>query len=395
MRAFTLYAFCAAALLVPIHAAPLAVTTAINLPPLFPSLTLILDGPTEVPNVPVPTDKKSNAMMKNLARPPPPPHTPHLPRGPTFRQADYGVAPNATFDQIVPVQGVEASPTSPAPPTANSRRSSEDYWEANHLSADDYSYNNLAEVDAAPSAAPVAGSSPLSDVSDDASAATADGSKNSGTADGSSSGTGPGSGANPIGLGDPSSISKNHVPVKPDLSTGFRAFSDAVKTAGETRYNVSTVFHQLLAALFGNATDHTVPTTADVTKAHMDVEKANRKIGHSVHRRVLAPAQFLTNSAPSRRMMQFARDIVHFVSRHTLELNTDSVIPPDRKSLNMSDPAVAREAARRKNIGLLNVDSNQAPPARPPAIPKVDSKMPLNNTDTPVHTDAKNVTKAA
>lgn len=371
MRSSVLPAVCAAALVLPIHAVPLAVTTALKLPVLIPDFTVIANAPTEIPNPPAPTDKSSDAMVKEFARPPETQRAHHIPRGPTFRQADYGVAPNVTFDQLAPVQGVEASPTAAAPPTSHSRRNDDASWESNHLSSDDYNYNNFAEVDAAPSPSPV--SSPQApDVPDESNGTT-----------GSGSGLKP-----PLAIGNLSHLNTNHVPVKPDMSTGSRAMGQGAHSMGEARYSSSDSVHKDLALVFGNASDHTVPTASDVSKTHKQFNKADSKVGPSIYRRVLAPARYLTDSTPARRVMQFTRELSQFVSRHSLELNTDAIFPQNPKSLNMSDPAVAQEAARKKNIGLINLDSNRAPKPRPHASPKVAS-VPVDSTENAVNTTTK------
>ncbi|KAI0779416.1 hypothetical protein C8Q74DRAFT_1367318 [Fomes fomentarius] len=353
MRSSVLPAVCAAALVLPIHAVPLAVTTALKLPVLIPDFTVIANAPTEIPNPPAPTDKSSNAMVKEFARP-------------RTRRA-----------LITLVALPSAKPTMAwlrmSPSTSSLPRNDDASWESNHLSADDYNNNNFAEVDDAPS--PDTVSSPQApDVPDDP----------NGTA-----GSGSGSGLKPpLAIGSLSHLNTNHVPVKPDMSTGSRAMAQGAHSVGEARYSSSDSVHKDLTLVFGNASDHTVPTMDDVSKTHKHFNKANPKLGPSVHRRVLAPARYLTDSTPARRVMQFTRELVQFVSRHSLELNTDAIFPENPKSLNMSDPAVAQEAARKKNIGLINLDSNRAPKPRPHTSPKVAS-VPVDSTRNAVNTTTK------
>ncbi|KAI0744144.1 hypothetical protein C8Q80DRAFT_1185305 [Daedaleopsis nitida] len=362
---------------------PLSMTTVLDVPVVLSSMTVAVNGPTEIPNMPMATDKATTGMIKTWSRPP------RLPRGPTFRQADYGVSPNVTLDGLAPVQGVEATPSTDAAPPSHSRRSNEDYWESNHLSADDYSYNynNLAQVDT-PQSAPVSESPSLpngpSDVSEDT--------------DGIDSGDGStkASGAPlPVNVSsDPTSVSPNHLPVSPNFADVSSAGGQAIAAAGQGRHAVSNAAHQGLGNVFGNSTTHTIPSAADVSHAHTDVQKANQQFGNSIHRRVLRPATFISESAPARHMAQFARDVVQLFSRHQLEFNSEALLPTDPTSLNMSDPVVAHEAARKHNIGLVNLDSNQAhKPVAP--HPKVNSPVALNSTQTDVDTAAKNATKVA
>ena len=127
----------------------------------------------------------------------------------------------------------------------------------------------------------------------------------------------------------------------------------------------------------------TMPSAADVEKAHSNFEKTNYKVDHSIHRRVLAPASYI--STPVRRMKQFARDLVQFVARHSFEVNTATLLPERQdQTLNMSDPAVMREEARKKNIGLVNLDSNRAPPKVPhKASDDIPAEVPqVNSTAT-------------
>ncbi|RDX47871.1 hypothetical protein OH76DRAFT_1405422 [Lentinus brumalis] len=363
MRTHALFVVCAAALAIPTYAAPLSETTVMNLP-LAPPMTLIANAPTEIPNLPMASGSSNKQMnahkvekMERLKSLP-------LRRGVNFRQADYGVNPNVTFDALRPVAGVEASPSTAATPAAHSRRW-QSYAKYGDLAADK-SPNDLTEVDATPSVNPVNAAPEASAIAQDVS--------DSGSGDGSTSKS---SSELPIRVGDLSKAGPNHLPVTPDASLVSVALGKAIKTSGESRYASSYAAHDALAnaALGGGpASTGTVPSSADIEKKDANFGKADT-LDHGLQRRVLAPTSYLSTSAPVRRMKQFARDVVQFVARHSLEFNTDAILPsqPDQ-SLNMSDPDVMREEARKKNIGFFNIDSNKAAPK--PKQPKV----PLNTT---------------
>ncbi|KAI0692022.1 hypothetical protein C8T65DRAFT_670159 [Cerioporus squamosus] len=375
MRAHALLVLCAAALAIPAHAAPLAISTVVDVVPMS-SVTVMVNGPTEVRDLPMPTGKKENAHIMKSAK---------LPsfllhrRGVGFRQADYGVKPNVTFAALRPVEGVEASPSTAATPAAHSRRW-EDYakYGSNDLAADK-SPNDLAKVDANPSVTPVA-PAPA------ASALTGDVSKDGSDNNPSSSG----SGSTPVRL-DPAQATTGSVPVHPDLSLFSALLSKLVKSFGASRYQTSYATHDALADAMGTGPNSTstVPTAADIEKQQANVEKTDRKLDHGLRRRVLAPASYLSTSAPVRRMKQLARDVVQFVARHAMELNTDALLPPPPDpSKNMSDPYVMQEEQREERKAFFNIDSNKAAPP-PPKTPKTP-KTPLNTTQ--VDTATSNTT---
>ncbi|RPD57584.1 hypothetical protein L226DRAFT_558571 [Lentinus tigrinus ALCF2SS1-7] len=368
MRAQALFALSAVALAIPASAVPLAMTTTVAVPVVMPSATIKVVGPSEIPNTPSTGNSNKNAhALKAMTRP-----ISILRRGVGFRQADYGVKPNVTsFDNALrPVSGVEASPSSAAAAAAHSRRwKSYSEYGSDNLDA---SPNDLAKVEASPS--PVTAAPEASALSGDVSDA------NSGDHPSTSSI----SVSKLIGLGEVSNTDANHIPINPDFSEASRSATEPLHEAAVGRYQASYGAHQVLA--------DTMPNSAKEMPSAADIEKADYKLDHSVHRRVLAPASYLTTSAPVRRMKQLARDLVEFVARHTFELNTNPLLPAaPNPNLNMSDPDVAREQARQKNIGVFNIDSNQEPKKLKPKLPPSAS---LNDTQPQVDTTTGNATKA-
>ena len=383
MRAHAFFALCAAALSIPANAAPAVLSTNVELAG-EPTMTVIINAGSDAPALPVATNQHENAhLAKNVARPP---ALPVLRRGVNFRQADYGVHPNVTFgdDALRPVAGVETSPTAAAIPATHSRRwKSYAQYGADDLKAANSSPNDLAKVEASPS--PAAAAPDPSAIAGDVSGAGKD--------DGSSLAASSDPGDDPIQLGNPTDVGTNHVPAKPNLSKGSLLAGQALKESALTRYETSYAAHDALGAIMAKSPNaaSTMPSAADVEKAHSNFEKTNYKVDHSIHRRVLAPASYI--STPVRRMKQFARDLVQFVARHSFEVNTATLLPERQdQTLNMSDPAVMREEARKKNIGLINIDSNKAAPIPKPK-PDLAAAKALNTTQ--VDTATGNATKGA
>ncbi|OJT07395.1 hypothetical protein TRAPUB_1715 [Trametes pubescens] len=338
MRVSTLSAVCATALILPISAAPLDITTVLHVSPL-PTVTVEVNGPTEIPNPPMaalPTmspkaegaGKLSKSFSKNnkLSR---------LPRA-DFRQADYGVSHNVTFIKV-PVQGVEATPSSDAP--AALTRRSEDDWEANRLHSDHASSNA-----AAPSG-DLAGAAPD-------------------TSDASESGLA--SAAPPLAFGDFSKTNTNNVPVHPNMASVSNAAGGGIQTLGESRYKTSYATHDALSQLHSSAGGFSMGGLL-----RRVLQRARDFEAHTLD----------PNSNPIvKRFYQLAKDFgaeAKDLGAHTMQLNTNAVMPERQdSSLNMSDPYVAQEEMRRQHAGVLNIDSNR--PAPPP--PAADG--PLNATDT-------------
>ncbi|KAI0358491.1 hypothetical protein OH77DRAFT_1435079 [Trametes cingulata] len=378
MRVSTLSAICAAALVLPAAAAPLSEIKKVVVPVVEATMTLVLTGPSEVPNAPLPAapaapaipaggkTTQSHRLTKSKSK------LTRLPRA-DFREADYGVNPNVTFTRV-PVVGVESVPSS-APPSSTSTaaaaaalRRSEDDWEANRLDPDDAYYT-------------AAGSTSADDLSKAASAAD--------SGSGSGSGSGPGSTVPahaPLGVGDLKSTNANSLPVNPDLSSASKLAGTGVKTTGQSRYATAYSAHDALGALFqGAGAASPAPGAAALSKPPAP------GLGGGLLRRVLAPARYL--ASPARRAFDLLKDIGtgkgigrdagmgKGMGAHTLQLDTDPLVPerPD-PTLNMSDPYVAQEEMRRKHAGVVNVDSNR--PAPPPPPPLTAGDVPLNGTAT-------------
>ncbi|KAJ8469421.1 hypothetical protein ONZ51_g8995 [Trametes cubensis] len=346
MRASTLSALCAAALVLPASAAPLDLSTDIPVPVVGATLTVKLKGPTEIPSaalpdvtppaLPTPGGKsQANRLSQSKLL--------KLPRAADFRQADYGVSPNVTF-AMIPVQGVEATPSDTALASAATnplRRRSEGDWEGARLKPDDYS----------------AAASAPGDLSSDA------------------------ANADDVPADAPS----------PDLSVLSHGAGEGFKDAGETRYRSSYAAHDLL----GDTTGKLQPST-DVSKAPLQLSKLSHGSGTGglLLRRVLEPARYF--APPLRRAFNglsslfanpmkgkglMGKNNAKGLGAHTLELDTEPALPsqPD-PTLNMSDPYVAQEEARRQHAGLVNIDSNR--PGTPPPPAPLAGDVPFNGTAT-------------
>ncbi|KAI0630410.1 hypothetical protein C8Q77DRAFT_1160738 [Trametes polyzona] len=371
MRVSTLSAVCASALILPAAAAPLATTTALHLPlgPL-PTMNVALDGPSEIPNLPLPgapapslpgpgrnnqVQRLSKSKSK-LAR---------LPRGADFRQADYGVNRNVTLVQVPgPVQGIEAKPADNVPSVRSSapaRRSEED-WEANRLHPD---YAAAAD-------SPDDLSQTASDAPDAAASAPA--------------------AAPPLAIGNLQNADVHHIPVHPNMAAASKLAGQGIQTTGETRYRTAYSTHDLLGQVF-DKTQPVLPQAGGVPKAgpaqlnKLPIAAPSAPVPGGLLRRLLRPTQYI-----AARAFSLAKDLKGFsalqnkkgMGSHTLQLDTNPLLPsqPD-PTLNMSDPYVAQEEMRRQHAGVLNIDSNRAappPPAPAPALP-TPSGAPLNATD--------------
>ncbi|KAI0373993.1 hypothetical protein BV20DRAFT_592275 [Pilatotrama ljubarskyi] len=367
MRVSTLSAACAAALVLPAAAAPLAETTTVVVPLLDLTLTLVATGFSEVPNLPLATAPalptggmtQSHRLTKSKSK------LARLPRA-DFREADYGVNRNVTFTRV-PVVGVESVPSNAPPsPTATAavlRRSEED-WEADRLDPDDAYY---AAAD------PTSSGDDLSEA-----AAAAD--------------TGSGSGSSvpatphaPLAVGDLKNANANSVPVHPDLSSASLLAGKGMKTTGESRYAAAYATHDSLGALFKSTSSSAQPNALAKSPA--------TGLGGGLLRRVLQPAQYL--ATPVRRAFDLLKGLDKSTGKgkgkgmgaHTLQLDTDPLVPsrPD-PNLNMSDTYVAQEEMRRKHAGVVNLDSNR--PAPPPPPPLTAGDLPLNGTATNATTAA-------
>ncbi|KAI0329392.1 hypothetical protein GY45DRAFT_867761 [Cubamyces sp. BRFM 1775] len=372
MRVSTLSAVCAAALVLPASSVPLAMTKDIALD--VATLTVALNGPTEVPDVPVPSapiptvptgGRKSQANSLSGSK------LLKFPRAADFRQADYGVSPNVTF-AMAPVHGVEATPSDAAPAATNSlRRRSEDDWEDARLKPDDYS----------------AAGSPSGNLSDAATDAGDDTPADTPSV--------PANPAPPVKFGDLQNPSPNNLPLQPDLSDLSQVLGKGIQGTGEARYRSAYAAHDLLGATAENAKPAMSPSTA-VSKTPTQLTKLSHGSGNpsgGLLRRVLEPARYL--AAPLRRALDdltkaFANPMkgndlmgkkdMKGLGAHTFELNTEPVLPsPADPALNMSDPYVAQEEARRQHAGVVNLDSNR--PAPPPPAP-LTTDVPLNGTAT-------------
>ncbi|KAI0775766.1 hypothetical protein BD413DRAFT_284489 [Trametes elegans] len=350
MRVSTLSAVCAAALVFPASAAPLAETTKVVIPIVGATMTFELNAPSEIPNPPLPTvptapavptggTSQAHRLSKGKLA--------GLPRGAgDFRQADYGVNSDATFTEV-PINGVEASPsTTAAPATATHRRRSDDDWEDARLKPEAYYAGDSSSAlpDAAPDATAAAKPEPP-----------------------------------PLAVGNLKNADTNHVPAHPNLSSASRLSGQSVKMAGDSRYATAYSAHDLLGGIFGTASP-AMEQSRGVAKAPTQLNKAG---AHGLLRRILRPASYITN--PFRRAFGFAKDLSgHNFSKgvggHTLQLDTDPLLPSrSDPTLNMSDPYTAQEEQRRKHTGVLNIDSNRAAP--PPPAP-LTTDTPLNATNT-------------
>ncbi|KAI0663470.1 hypothetical protein C8Q70DRAFT_358738 [Cubamyces menziesii] len=371
MRASTLSALCAAALVLPASAAPLDLSTDIPVPVVGATLTVKLKGPTEIPSaalpdvtppaLPTPGGKsQANRLSQSKLL--------KLPRAADFRQADYGVSPNVTF-AMIPVQGVEATPSDTALASAATnplRRRSEGDWEGARLKPDDYSAAASAPGDLSSDAANA------DDVPADAPSV-------------------PASPPAPLKVSSLQNAGPNGVPVQPDLSVLSHGAGEGFKDAGETRYRSSYAAHDLL----GDTTGKLQPST-DVSKAPLQLSKLSHGSGTGglLLRRVLEPARYF--APPLRRAFNglsslfanpmkgkglMGKNNAKGLGAHTLELDTEPALPsqPD-PTLNMSDPYVAQEEARRQHAGLVNIDSNR--PGTPPPPAPLAGDVPFNGTAT-------------
>ncbi|KAH9892624.1 hypothetical protein C8Q73DRAFT_791655 [Cubamyces lactineus] len=371
MRVSTLSAVCAAALVLPASAAPIEEAAPIAIPGLGVTLTVKLHGPTEVaspelPSVTPPALSPGGGMSqanrlsqsKLLKRP----------RAADFRQADYGVSPNVTF-AAVPVQGLEATPSDAAPvPTNSLRRRSENDWEDARLKPDDYS---------------AAAASPAGDLPDAPDAADA-------PADAPSVPANP---ASPLKLGSLQDTNANSLPAQLDASSLSGTAGSIITKTGDARYRSAYAAHDVLGAALDKAQPAMAPS-ADVAKSPMQLSKLSHGSGSGgLLRRVLEPARYFAGSF--RRALDDLTKVLGDPTKgngvmgknakgmgaHTLEVNSDAILPnePDQ-TLNMSDPYVAQEEARRQRAGVVNIDSNRPAP-RPPAAPPAGD-VPLNGTAT-------------
>ncbi|KAH9858669.1 hypothetical protein C2E23DRAFT_855469 [Lenzites betulinus] len=356
MRVSTLSAFCATALIIPVSAVPLGTTTAVSLP--IGTMNVILTGPTEIPNlpVPVPAIPMSGAQQDQVQRFSkakfPKSKLSRLPRGASFRQADYGVNHNVTLVPIG-VQGVEAVPT-PSMPSSPHRRSDEN-WEASGL-----------EPDYAAAAAP---SPPSGDVSE---AATDDPSTDASSGSGSPA-------PPPLALGDPQKTDLNHIPVHPNFQSETELASQGISTVGGARYKASYSTHDALGGMFDKLQPATAKTSSlsslPASPAALSKLSTTASPAHGLLGRMLEPARYM--SAPLRRAFSLAKGLG--LGTHTMQLDTNALAPaPTDPTLNMSDPYVAQEEMRRQHTGLLNLDSNR--PAPPPPAAALPSDTPLNAT---------------
>ncbi|OSD06916.1 hypothetical protein PYCCODRAFT_1431105 [Trametes coccinea BRFM310] len=403
MRVSTLSAVCAAALVLPASAAPLSETTMVVLPVVGATVTLELKGPSELPNAPIsmpnapqptlPTEKsfKSNRLSKSkLAR---------LPRAADFRQADYGVNPNVTFSELPVVQNVEATPSGTAPPVPlnTHRRRSEEDWEAARLKPDAYysEADSAASGDISDAAAPSTGISPDSDAAAAAPSVAAAPVKP------------------PVKVSSLQDTKPGDLPVTPDLSTPSQLLGSGVHSVGASHYEASYATHDALGAMFSEASPAMAQSNA-VAKGGNPIRLgkavANPKpapgLGSTskLLRRVLEPSTYTSFvSTPLRRAAGIVNDVLGLgsdaglgkntktakaadpkrlgVQSHDLQLSTDPVVPdrPD-PTLNMSDPYVAAEEARRRRVGMVNIDSNR--PGVPPPAPLTTEDLPANVTAT-------------
>ncbi|KAI8992982.1 hypothetical protein BD414DRAFT_482947 [Trametes punicea] len=383
MRVSTLSAVCAAALVLPASAAPLAQTTKVVLPIVGATMTLELYGPSEIPNLPVsdapapPLPTGRNLQADHLSKS----KLPKLARAADFRQADYGVNPNVTFAQV-PVQGAEAAPSAAASAPAGAlRRRSDDDWEAARLKPD-YDYSAVDSASSGDLSDPSAAPDPAPSVPPSA----------PGLAPAAPVTSGP-----PLKFGNLQDANAGDLPVSPDLSAVSQAAGKGVQTTGDTRYRAAYASHDTLGAVFAQAKPAMVSSHA-VEKAPAQLGKGDAAHGLPLLRRVLHPASYI--AALYRR----SGDLLASLARgggsgngmgaksfkevpksfnlkgHDVQLSTEPLIPsrPD-PTLNMSDPYVAQEEARRQHVGVLNVDSNHPAPPPPPA-PLAD--VPLNGTAT-------------
>ncbi|KAI0823688.1 hypothetical protein BC628DRAFT_1340003 [Trametes gibbosa] len=356
MRLFTLSAICATALIIPASAVPLATTTAVSLA--MTTMNVVLKGPSELlnsgtPSLPLsglqPAGAQKDQVHQLSKAKLPKSKLSRLPRGASFRQADYGVNHNVTLVRI-PVQGVEAVPSAKAPsmPTPPRRR----YYQDLEASDPDYA---------------AASSSPSGDFSEAAAS----------NAPATDEPSAPGSPAPPLSLGDLSKADSNHLPVHPNFSSASQLLGQsATKLEGE-RYKASYSTHDFLGELSSEAQPATAKTNG-LSKSPAGLGKLPATPGpaHGLLGRMLQPARYIT--APFRRAFSLAKGL----GTHTLAVDTGSILPqrPD-PTLNMSDPYVAQEEMRRQHTGLVNIDSNRAAPP-PPAPPALPSGVPLNATST-------------
>lgn len=326
MRTMALSIFSALALSSSAYAAPLAITTVINIPPFFPHFTVVLNGPSEIPNLAVPTKMPDAAhAVTNIA------HGPAERRNVDFRQADYGTSPSAIFEAIAPVQEAATSPSSTAASVAHSRRSA-------------------TPVDPAAAYAP-----PKAPAIPTPSHAALSANKKEPASDAAL---------------DPASLASTSPPVHPDFSPAFFLSGSGLRTAAASRYQAADSFHSLLGSFFGGNSS-AAPSSAAIPQANTGAPNVASALSPSSLVR-----RFIRDARHASSAMRDAVKRAVLAARHSFELNTDAVLPSrPMTQVDYSDPYAVEEDARRKRVGFVNIDSNR-PGERPEPLPQPEDLQP-------------------
>lgn len=355
MHLVTLSAICAAALALPAAAAPLGFTTVIDAPPLAPSFTLGIEGFSEIPDLPLPTDdptaavpgSATQAKSKNFGRA----YITAIPRN--VRTADYGVSPDAAFDKApsqpqadasVPVPVVATAAMAPPQPTSSQAIAARDF------EAGDYMYDEAAKTPAKAKSPPAA-TDALSQ---------------------------PPSVPPKLPLPDSPISSKGN----PDFSIVSKAAAVALQSVGGMRYSASDLAHGSAGQVFGSNHKATTTSSDDISPppefSATGQPPIEKRLIQPVSGVEAAPVQYASQGYPAEDVeedpeqtetIEDAQEPLTpggtYVKRHSLTFNTDSVFPnrPD-PSANLSDPLVAQRMQQDKNVGLINIDSNSKPKAQ-------------------------------